>query len=81
MDVRTGHLVNDISMLADADRDNYVPVPFHLRKQAERELAGADSVVVNLNKKTNLAMWARKKRGNNRVKNKISKASRQKNRG
>lgn len=81
MDVRTGHLVSAISHLADLERDNYVPVPYHLRKQAERELAGEDSVVVNLNKKTNLAKWARRKRSKSRVKNKLSKASRQKNRG
>jgi hypothetical protein len=80
MNPYTNHLVADISSLAVDERKHYKSIPKHLQPEAERELAGRESVYVNPNTAKNLAAWAAKKRDKNRAKAKMAKAARKRSR-
>jgi hypothetical protein len=77
MNVETGHLVRDRSLIADAFKDHYDPVPRSLQQAAMQELRGRDEAKVDLQAPTPLAKFAAKRR---KVRRKIAKASRRRNR-
>jgi hypothetical protein len=92
MDTRTGELLSALKFEELKERDVgkakfFDPVPDKLEEEAKKELAGRDRAVVDLKKRTPLTKWAqeqtaRRKRVNKRrVKSKMAKASRKRNRG
>ena len=84
MDVNSGHLVADIESVNEAERSKYTKVPKHLEDEAREALTQngltLNDIIVNLKGRSNLAEWANKKRTKARIRRKISKASRLKNR-
>ena len=80
MELRTNHIVFDISQFEESRRESYTPIPKYLQAEAERELAGKDSVYLNPNTAKNLAAWAKKKRAKAGIKAKAARASRKRNR-
>jgi|GEM_PF-1703748 len=100
MQVDTGHLVDILKLAKELQKEpdqefvdllkslGYVPVPNHLKKEAQKELAGKTGTHVNLDSNTELAKWAterRNKRARKRDKKRknkrnMVKASRRKNR-
>lgn len=79
MDVNTGHLVSNLSLIEAKERERYTPIPFHLRRAAQKKLAGRAEAHVSLTSGGALSKWAREKR-QRKVKRKIAAASRRKNR-
>lgn len=78
MDTGRNHLVADLSSLSEEDRRNYTRVPAHLQADAERELAGRESVYVSRN--SNLKRWSERHNKKKRARAKAAKASRKRNR-
>jgi hypothetical protein len=73
----TGHLVVDLSLVETVYRSDYDLVPKSLRSAALQELAGRQETHVDLHVPTPLSKFAAKRR---KVKRKIAKASRRRNR-
>jgi hypothetical protein len=77
MNSSTGHLVADIGSVESQLRNAYDPVPKSLQAAALQELKGREQAYVDLQAPTPLAKFAAKRR---KVKRKIAKASRRRNR-
>lgn len=80
MDVNSGRLVSDMTLLSDDERGKFTRVPAFLQAFAERELAGQQEVVVNMARRNELTRWANSVKAKNRARAKLQKASRRKNR-
>lgn len=73
MEVNTGHLVK---LHKDEElKERYERLPRALQAEATKALAGKESTVVDLKRRSRLSNWAKKKR-----KAKIAAASRRRNR-
>jgi hypothetical protein len=62
-------------------KEGFRPVPQDLKEEAEKELDGKDSTMVDLKKKSSLMSWCKKEnKKHKKSKRKMAKASRRKNR-
>lgn len=83
MNPSTGHLVSSIEMVSAGQRSSYEPVPPELARAAQMKLAGErvngfSEAFVSLTSGGKLSRWAAGKR---KVRNRMAKESRRKNRG
>jgi hypothetical protein len=82
----TGHLVaipteKQQKMLREMFDRGYEPVPPELERAARKKLAGRSEATVSLTSGGKLARWAAGKRNERKVRNRMVKESRRKNRG
>lgn len=88
MNTETGVLYDELAtaLKAGERKEDLKPVPDRLQTDAEKELAGKKSVLIDAEKDTPLSRWRqqhlsyRKRILKRRTKNKIAKASRKRNR-
>lgn len=80
MNPSTGHLVADLTLLTEAERKQYIPIPEPFLDHARAALAGQPETVVNLKQQSELAQWAKAEKAKRRARNKAAKRSRARNR-
>lgn len=78
MNPGTGHLVKSLEMVPAELRDDYVMLPPEMVPAAQKKLAGRNDAMVSLTSGGKLSRWAAGKR---KVRNRMVKESRRKNRG
>lgn len=78
MNCDTGELIR--LMKGQEPPEGFAPVPDKLSEEANKELAGRDSVMVDMTKDTPLTGWAKKQQKKRKARSKMARASRRRNR-
>lgn len=81
MNPSTGHLVSSMELVPAEQRKRYEPVSPELERAAARKLAGKDEATVSLTSGGKLSRWAAGKRNERKIRNRMTKESRKRNRG
>ncbi len=66
MNTETNELISSekLNSLPALEKSQFTPVPRKLRREAEKQLAGKDSVIISKSSKSQLARWAHRVRRN-----------------